>query len=101
MNGELLGTAPGKRLPENVTTANSASSRSIFLRLSGSVLGSSSGRGDPGLGRLTARMAAFSELDGKSAPEVACLTPGGRRRSRVVRALDDTDGRGCEAVRVE
>lgn len=55
MNAELLGTAMGKRLPGNVTTTDSASSRSIFLRLSflrlsRSVLGSSSERGGPGLG---------------------------------------------------
>ncbi len=61
-----------KRLPENVTTTPHANS--IFLRLSGSVLGSSSGRGDLGLGPPATRVAAFPELEGKSSPEAAfCL----------------------------
>ncbi|MFE2731692.1 hypothetical protein [Streptomyces sp. NPDC056721] len=59
-----------KRLPESVTTTWSARPDSIFLRLSGSVLGSSSGRGDPGRCLIT-RVAAFPELDGKSAAEAA------------------------------
>ena len=63
-------TAMRRRLPENVTASPHANS--IFLRLSGSVLGSSSGCGD--LGLVATRVAAFPEQEGKSSPEVAfCL----------------------------